>query len=69
MTGDMYPTDGNHFEQPVSKLSKVDAKNYGFNWIKLKSTVCLHAQLNPIKAIVRLCSSIGQLQLSEYTWW
>ena len=30
--------------------------------------VRLHAQLNPIKAIVRICSAIGHLQLSEYTW-
>ena len=29
--------------------------------------VCLHAQLNPIKAIVRLCSAIGQQQLSNST--
>ena len=28
-----------------------------------------HAQLNPIKPIVWICSTIGQLQLSEYTWW
>ena len=34
----------------------------------LHHSVRLHAQLNPIKAIVGLCSSIGQLQLSEYTW-
>ncbi|CAL8270239.1 unnamed protein product [Arctogadus glacialis] len=39
MTGDMYPTDGNQFAQPVLQLSKVDAKNYGFNWINLKCTV------------------------------
>ena len=26
------------------------------------------AMLNPIKAIVRLCPAIGQLQLSGYTW-
>ena len=51
MTGDMYPTDGNQFAQPLLQLSKVDAKNYGFNWIKRKRTdsVCLHAQLHPIK--------------------
>ena len=30
-------------------------------------SVRLHAQLNLIKTIVRLCSSIKQ-QLSEYTW-
>ena len=28
----------------------------------------LHAQLYRIKAIVQLCSTIGQLQLSDYTW-
>ena len=33
----------------------------------MSSTVRFHAQLNPIKAIVRLCSPYGQLQLSEYT--
>ena len=33
-----------------------------------KESVRLHAQLNSIKAIVRLCSTIGQLQLSVYTW-
>ena len=32
------------------------------------ASVRLHTQLNPIKAIVRQCSSIEQLQLSEYTW-
>ena len=31
-------------------------------------SVCLHAKLNQIKAIIWLCSSIGQLELSEYTW-
>ena len=31
-------------------------------------SVRLHAQLNPIKAIVWLCSTIGQLQLSGSTW-
>ena len=30
-------------------------------------SVCLHAQLNRIKAIVRQCSAIGQLQLSANT--
>ena len=30
-------------------------------------SVRLHAQLNPIKAIVQLCSAIGQLHLSGYT--
>ena len=30
-------------------------------------SVCLHAQLSQITAIVRLCCSIRQLQLSEYT--
>ena len=29
----------------------------------------LHAQLSQITAIVQLCYSIGQLQLSEYTCW
>ena len=33
-----------------------------------KRSVRLHAQLNSIKAIARLCSSIGQLQLSAYKW-
>ena len=32
-------------------------------------SVRLHAQLNPIKAIARLCSAIGQLKLSSSTRW
>ena len=35
---------------------------------KRTESVRLRAQLNPIKAIVRLCSSIGKLQLSDYSW-
>ena len=38
------------------------------NWCREKHSCSLHAQLNPIKAIVQLCSSIGQQQLSDYTW-
>ena len=34
---------------------------------QMNQSVRWHAQLNLIKAIVRLCSSIGQLQLSDYT--
>ena len=32
-------------------------------------SVRLHAQLSRITAVVRLCYSIGHLQLSEYTYW
>ena len=36
-------------------------------WLCVQQSVCLHAELNPIKAIVPLCSAIGQLQLYSYT--
>ena len=44
--------------------------DYGNNtcWVMVLLLVCLNALLNLITDIVRLCSSIGQLQLSKYTW-
>ena len=40
---------------------------YGWNKLILNHSVRLHAQLSQITAIVRLCYSTRQLQLSEYT--
>ena len=42
--------------------------NNSISLTKWRLHIRLHAQLNLIKAIVRLCSSNGQLQLSEYTY-
>ena len=38
----------------------------GYSW-PMTHSVCLHAHLSQITAIVRLCCSVRQLQLSKYT--